>query len=197
MVNLIASVVKRFVKKELRQKPSGPNRPLTSDWILRLRDNALHEFGGYRSQLLKLVKQVVRGWGKVKTKRNRKCIVSEGDNLKMAVNALLERDQGPAALRRSLFRLGVTKLSDSSARILHSKALPLIAAKTAHIAAVAEIVRLERRDQLLSNWHLLVQQSRLFVIRVTFKEHQNAKDRAACEHQEWKAAAPESVMESI
>ena len=171
--------VKHFIKKELRQRPPGPNRPMTSDWILRLRDNAHHEFGGDLSQLLKLVKRVVRGWGKVKTKRNRKCTVTEGDNLKMAVSALLEGDQGPAALRRSLFRLGVTKLSESSARILHSKALPLVAAKKAQIAADAEFLRLERRDNLLSNWHWLMQQ--------------NAKDRAARERQEWKAAALKSL----
>ena len=166
---------------------------MTSDWILRLRDNAHHEFGGDRSQLLKLVKRVVRGWGKVKTKRNRKCTVTEGDNLKMAVSALLEGDQGPAALRRSLFRLGVTKLSESSARILHSKALPLVAAKKAQIAADAEFLRLERRDELLSNWHRLVQQYCLSLIRETFKVHQNAKERAVREHQEWKSAALKSL----
>ena len=189
--------VKRFVKKKLRQGPPGPNRPRTSDWILRLRDNAHHEFGGYWSQLLKLVKRVVRGWGKVKIKRNQKCIVTEWDDLKMAVNTLLEGDQGPAALRRSLFRSGVTKLNESSARILRSKALPLVAAKKAHVAAEAEFVCLERQDELLSNWHRLVQQSLLSVIKETFKEHQNAKDRAAREHQGWKAAALKSLRLSL
>ena len=164
--------VKHFVKKELQQRPPGPNRPITSDWTLRLRDKAHHEFGWYRSQLFKLVKRIVRDWSNVKTKRNRKCTVTEGDILKMAVNALLEGDHGPAALRRSLFRLGVTKLS--SARILHSKALPLVDAKKVHVPADARFVRLERRDELLSNWHRLVQQSRLSVIRETRKEHQRA-----------------------
>ena len=143
--------------------------------------------------MLKLVKRAVRDSGKVKNERNRKCTVTEGEDLKTAVNALLEGDQGPAALRRSLFRLGVTKLSESSARILHSKALRLVAAKKAHIAADAEFVRLERQDELLSNWHRLMQQNRLSVIRETFKVHQNAKDRAARERQEWKAAALKSL----
>ena len=140
-----------------------------------------------------MIKRVVRGWSKVKTKRNRKCTVARCDNLKLEVKSLLEEDQEPAALQRSLFRLGVTKLSESSARILHSKALPLVAAKKAHIAADAEFLRLERRDNLLSNWHRLVQQHRLSVIRETFKVHQNAKDRAARERQEWKAAALKSL----
>ena len=87
----------------------------------------------------------------------------------------------------------MTKLSENSARILHSKALPLVAAKKAHIAADAEFVRLERRDELFSNWHRLLQQSLLSVIRETFKEHPNAKDGAAREHQEWKAAALKSL----
>ena len=80
------------------------------------------------------------------------------------------------------------RLNESSARILHSKALPLVAEKSAHIAVDAEFARLERRDELLSNWHRLVLQSRLSVIRETFKEHQNAKNRAARNFQERRAS---------
>ena len=90
--------------------------------------------------MFKVVKRTVRDSSKVKNERNRKCTVTEGEDLKMAVNALLEGDQGPAAFRRSLFRLGVTKLSENLARILHSKAILLVAAKRSQIAADAEFV---------------------------------------------------------
>ena len=188
--------IKRVVKEALRQRPPGPKRPLTSEWVLRLRDNALHQYPGDPSQTLKLVKRVCLRWGKPKTKRVRKCTVTGGTNLQLAVDALLAEDQGPAALRRSLFRAGVSKLSASAARTLHSKAIKLAAVKREQLAAEAEMARLERRDRLLSDWHKLVRAARLAKARAALKKHRDAKARAERLHREKVAAIKDKARRS-
>ena len=126
----------------------------------------------------------------------RKCTVTGGTNLQLAVDALLAEDQGPAALRRSLFRAEVSKLSASAARTLHSKAIKLAAVKREQLAAEAEMARLERRDRLLSDWHKLVRAARLAKVRAALKKHRDAKARAERLHREKVAAIKDKARRS-
>ena len=126
----------------------------------------------------------------------RKCTVTGGTNLQLAVDALLAEDQGPAALRRSLFRAGVSKLSASAARTLHSKAIKLAAVKREQLAAEAEMARLERRDRLLSDWHKLVRAARLAKTRAALKKHRDVKARAERLHREKVAAIKDKARRS-
>ena len=143
--------IKSQVRRALRKRPPGPKRPMTSDWILRLRDNALRDHGGDPSQTLKLVKRVCHNWGKVPGPRTRKCTVTGGANLQLAVESLALREQSPAELRRTLRRQGVTKLSSRSAITLHSKATPLAIALRARREEQAEFA-LRRRQRFHYKW---------------------------------------------
>ena len=107
--------------------PPVPNRPMTSVWILRFRDRAVTVHGGCPSQTLKSIKRCRRNYEKfsqILAPRICKSPVTGGNILRLATLVLSRQDQTPAELRRTLFRLGVTKLSEWSATTLHAVASP-------------------------------------------------------------------------
>lgn len=117
--------IERDVLSALKRRPPGPKRPMTRDWVIRLRDNAMAAHGGTKQQTLNLVDRVVKNCLHPRPQpRIHKCTVTGGRNLELAIATLVERDQPPAELLRSLRRVGVTKLSPRSAITLHAKALP-------------------------------------------------------------------------
>ena len=146
--------INHVVKEALMQRSPGLIIPMTFEWMLRLVDNASYEHPGDPSQTLKLVKRACLRWDKPTTKRVCKCKVTAGTNLQLAADAILIEDQGPVALRRALFRAGVSKFSDTSARTLRSKAVNLTELRREQIAAEAGLVRLRRRHRYFSFLHV-------------------------------------------
>jgi len=144
--------ITRDVLAALKRRPPGPRRPMTRDWVIRLRDLALVAHGGTRQQTLNLVDRVVKNHlSPTPRPRIRKCTVTGGRNLELAIASLVERDQPPAELLRSLRRVGVTKLSPRSAITLHAKALPrAIELRAQREARAARALR--RKQDLCRRW---------------------------------------------
>ena len=173
-------LIKRDLTLWLKARPPGPNRPMTSDWILRFRDRALtdhpSDHPGCRSQTLKLVKRCCRNYakfGQIWAPRVRKSPVTGVRNLRLAIQSLSQQDQTPAELRRSLFRLGVTKLSERSAITLHAVASPP-AARNREARARAAAKALRRRKRWHHKWCKWVSRIRKVRAMRAYKRHQSA-----------------------
>ena len=106
--------------------------------------------------------------GQPKTKRVRTCTITSNSNLQLAVDTL----------SRSLFRTGVSKLSESAAMTLHSKTFKSSAVKRKRPAPEAKMTRLGRPDLLLSSCYKLVRASRLVVVRSALKKQHEDEARA-------------------
>ena len=106
----------------MARRPPGPERPMTRERILVLRDLVMELYpGGTKSQTLSVVSRRCKSWGRLKSPRRKP--VTGGQNLELATQILTEQPLGSTKLYWEMFKRNpAVKLFERSCVALHKVA---------------------------------------------------------------------------
>ena len=149
------ALIKAEIDKRLAERPPGPNRPLTRERVIGLRDLCMQLYpGGTKGQTLSVVTRRCAAWGKQKATRSKP--VTGGANLDMAVQILSGEDMGSTRLYWAMIKRDPgMKLSPRSCLTLKQRAMQIIKKRQVQV----RFERALQRPKVLK-WSKLVKEAR-------------------------------------